>query len=91
MYLNEGSWILIFYGDVLFISENILICFLNEVLSGDIGVLIVKLLDFIGYGCIVWDYVGVVWEIVEEKDVGNEICKIVEVNIGIMLVDLKDF
>ena len=52
--------------------------------------LTVKLPDPTGYGRIVRDHAGVVREIVEEKDAGNEIRKIVEVNTGIMLADSKD-
>ncbi|MGC1509950.1 bifunctional UDP-N-acetylglucosamine diphosphorylase/glucosamine-1-phosphate N-acetyltransferase GlmU [Ketobacter nezhaii] len=89
-HLNEGSRTLILYGDVPLISENTLTRFLNEVSPGDTGVLTVKLPDPTGYGRIVRDHAGVVREIVEEKDAGNEIRKIVEVNTGIMLADSKD-
>lgn len=88
--LETNSRTLILYGDVPLIGEDTLNRFLNEVQPGECGTLTVKMDDPTGYGRIVRDHAGVVTEIIEEKDAGNEIRKIQEVHTGIMLADSID-
>ena len=88
--LETNSRTLILYGDVPLISEATLTRFLNEVQTGECGVVTVKLDNPTGYGRIVRDHAGVVSEIVEEKEAGTEIRKIQEVNTGIFLLDSID-
>lgn len=89
--MQDGSRTLVLYGDVPLISEATLNRFLNAVSPGQAGVLTVKLDNPRGYGRIIRDHSGAVREIVEEKDAGDEIRKIQEVNSGILLVDTLDF
>jgi len=88
--LQENSRTLVLYGDVPLTGEDTLNRFLNQVSPGQCGVLTVKLPNPKGYGRIIRDHAGVVREIVEEKDAGEEIRKINEVNTGIMLADTLD-
>lgn len=88
--LQEGSRTLVLYGDVPLISDDTLNRFLNIVTPGQAGVLTVKLDNPKGYGRIIRDHSGAIREIVEEKDAGDEIRKIQEVNTGIMLADTLD-
>src|SRR5690606_5738801 len=88
--LQEGSRTLVLYGDVPLISDATLNRFLNTVNLGQAGVLTVKLDNPKGYGRIIRDHSGAIREIVEEKDAGDEIRKIQEVNTGIMLADTLD-
>lgn len=88
--LQSGSRTLILYGDVPLISAATLTRFLNLVQPGQLGVLTVRLDDPKGYGRIIRDHSGAVREIVEEKDAGDEIRKIKEVNTGILLADSLD-
>ena len=89
--LESGSRTLVLYGDVPLVSESTLTRFLNQVSPGQAGVLTVRLDNPKGYGRIIRDHAGAVREIVEEKDAGEEIRKIHEVNTGIMLADTLDF
>ena len=89
--LQDGSRTLVLYGDVPLTSEDTLSRFMNQVAPGQAGILTVKLENPKGYGRIIRDHSGAVREIVEEKDAGDEIRKIQEVNSGIMLVDTLDF
>ncbi|NPU90440.1 MAG: bifunctional UDP-N-acetylglucosamine diphosphorylase/glucosamine-1-phosphate N-acetyltransferase GlmU [Gammaproteobacteria bacterium] len=88
--LQDNSRTLVLYGDVPLTGDDTLNRFLNQVSPGQCGVLTVKLANPKGYGRIIRDHAGVVREIVEEKDAGDEIRKICEVNTGIMLADTLD-
>ena len=88
--LQDNSRTLVLYGDVPLTGDDTLNRFLNQVSPGQCGVLTVKLANPKGYGRIIRDHAGVVREIVEEKDAGEEIRKICEVNTGIMLADTLD-
>ena len=88
--LQDGSRTLVLYGDVPLTSEDTLTRFLNQVAPGQLGVLTVRLDNPKGYGRIIRDHSGAVREIVEEKDAGDEIRKIQEVNTGILLADSLD-
>ena len=88
--LQDGSRTLVLYGDVPLTSETSLTRFFNQVSPGQCGILTVKLDNPKGYGRIIRDHAGVVREIVEEKDAGDEIRKIQEVNTGILLADTLD-
>lgn len=81
--------ILMFYGDVLLISVEIFQCLCDVKLQGGIGLLMVKLDDLTGYGCIICEN-GKVIGIVEYKDVIDEQCQIQEINIGILIVNGVD-
>lgn len=76
----------VLYGDVLFMCVLMLQCFVDVVCEGCYGILIVMFDDLIGYGCIVCDVFGFVMCIVEQKDVLLEELKIVEINIGIIVM-----
>ncbi len=89
--LQDNTRTLVLYGDVPLTGEDTLTRFLNTVSPGQCGVLTVKLPNPKGYGRIIRDHSGAVREIVEEKDAGDEIRKITEVNTGIMLADTLDF
>lgn len=89
--LQGNTRTLVLYGDVPLTGEDTLNRFLNTVSPGQCGVLTVKLANPKGYGRIIRDHSGAVREIVEEKDAGDEIRKINEVNTGIMLADTLDF
>src|SRR3990167_9482947 len=88
--LQDNTRTLGLYGDVPLPGEDTLSRFLNQVSPGQCGVLTVKLANPKGYGRIIRDHAGVVREIVEEKDAGEEIRKIGEVNSGILLADTLD-
>ena len=88
--LQSGSRTLVLYGDVPLISAATLTRFMNQVQPGQLGVLTVRLDNPKGYGRIIRDPSGAVREIVEEKDAGEEIRKIPEVNTGILLADSLD-
>lgn len=91
LFFNDDEDILMFYGDVLLIFVEMLQCLCVVKLQGGIGLLMVKLDDLIGYGCIICEN-GQVMGIVEYKDVSEVQCQIQEINIGILIVggvDLK--
>lgn len=88
--LQDGSRTLVLYGDVPLTSEDTLNRFLNQVSLGQAGILTVKLANPKGYGRVIRDHSGAVREVVEEKDAGEEIRKIHEVNTGILLADSLD-
>ncbi len=88
--LQDGSRTLVLYGDVPLTSTATLNRFLNQVSPGQAGVLTVNLANPKGYGRIIRDHAGAVREIVEEKDAGDAIRKICEVNTGILLADSLD-
>lgn len=84
-HLKDDQLVLILYGDVPLIHIDTLADLLKQATDG-ISLLTVHLENPQGYGRIVRDKSGLVKNITEEKDAGDDIKKIHEVNTGILAV-----
>lgn len=83
--INGEDVVLILYGDVPLTKAETLEALVKDVSGNNISLLTVKLEHPAGYGRIVREN-GKVTSIVEDKDAGDEIKKIQEVNTGILAV-----
>ncbi|PCK08673.1 MAG: UDP-N-acetylglucosamine diphosphorylase/glucosamine-1-phosphate N-acetyltransferase [Alteromonadaceae bacterium] len=83
-FIEDGSDILILYGDVPLISANTLRTLVKYVSNDSMGLLTVVLDDASGYGRIIRNDQGQVTAIVEQKDASKEQLQLREVNTGVM-------
>ena len=84
--LQEGSTVLVLYGDVPLVTKETLQALLSHVNEG-IALLTMKLDNPTGYGRVVRDADAKVRRIVEQKDASEDELAINEVNSGILAVD----
>ena len=73
------------------LSVEILKNLLCEILKNGLGIVVIELENFVGFGCIVCNDMGYIVVIVEYKDVSENILKIREINMGILTALVKLF
>jgi bifunctional UDP-N-acetylglucosamine pyrophosphorylase/glucosamine-1-phosphate N-acetyltransferase len=87
--VDDGSIVLVLYGDVPLVKVETLQQLLAQVNEEQIAVLTVDLPDPTGYGRILRDAAGNITAIVEQKDASDAQRKIREVNTGILAAPAK--
>jgi bifunctional UDP-N-acetylglucosamine pyrophosphorylase / glucosamine-1-phosphate N-acetyltransferase len=82
--VEEGSTVLVLYGDVPLISPTTLRNLISEAGAHRLGLLTAELADPHGYGRIIRNETGKVVRIVEQKDATSDQAAVREVNTGIL-------
>lgn len=89
--VDDGSTVLVLYGDVPLITADTLQPLVAAANRGALALLTAVLADAASYGRIVRDAAGQVQSIVERKDATDEQIKIREINTGFMAAPAKQF
>ena len=89
-YCDEDDRLLILYGDVPLISEEILQDLLTTTPMQGLGLIVTEVNDPRGFGRIIRNELGNILEIVEHRDADVEQLKIREINTGIMTASVQN-
>jgi len=85
--INDSADVLILYGDVPLLSSETLKLLLKEKENSALSLLTARLENPAGYGRIVRNSKNNIIKITEEKDAGDDIKQINEINSGVMIID----
>jgi bifunctional UDP-N-acetylglucosamine pyrophosphorylase / glucosamine-1-phosphate N-acetyltransferase len=86
---NSDDRLLVLYGDVPLISEEILNELLKSTPMQGLGLIVTEMKDPTGFGRIVRNELGNILQIVEHRDADSEQLKLKEINTGIMIASIE--